>query len=273
MISLDQMAVLTGAQLRMVEEPPPGPDHVAVIGHRLAVKLNQTIRCTGADEGSRPHHSVLPSHPGMSWAEAGADVNSKGLFPAGSSRRLCNVSQIPSAICSGGPPGGLPQDPADIRHQICQPLRVLRPFSIAAASLASAQGHTFPQCSFRSGLVSLLPMVAGTGRASVSRRQRGRCRVVNIKKFQFCVHSPSFMLPPPRKGAQAGLNQRPWVIPGPLPLYILVEYTPYSSVCKVFSLFRPKSTFALPYSDTGWQGRVLCHSLVPDSVLRLGSGK
>ena len=42
MISLDQMAVLTGAQLPHGGRAATSPDHVAVIGHRLAVKLNQT---------------------------------------------------------------------------------------------------------------------------------------------------------------------------------------------------------------------------------------
>ena len=50
------------------------------------------IRCTGADEGSRPHHSVLPSHPGCPGPKPERMLTQRGLFPAGSSRRLCNVS-------------------------------------------------------------------------------------------------------------------------------------------------------------------------------------
>ena len=42
MVGLDQVTVLGGAQLPHGRRPAACPDHIPVIGHRLAVKLNQT---------------------------------------------------------------------------------------------------------------------------------------------------------------------------------------------------------------------------------------
>ena len=171
-----------------------------------------------------------------------------------------------------GAPAGFPQDFADIRHQICRPLRVLRPFSIAVASLASAQGiHFLNVASKRPGIAAA--NIVDTGRSFRKQGDKGRCRVINIKKIPVLRTLPKLHAATLAKGAQAGLNQRPWVIPRTVhAVYPRMNILHILLFAKYFRFFA-KIHLCLAIFRHRMAGRVLCHSLVPDSVLRLGSGK
>ena len=174
--------------------------------------------------------------------------------------------------CSGRPPGCLPQDPADIRHQICRPLRILRPFSIAVASLASAQGiHFLNVASKRPGIAAA--NIVDTGRSFRKQGDKGRCRVINIKKIPVLCTLPKLHAATILPGAQAGLHQRPGMVPRTVyTVYPRMNILHILLFAKYFRFFA-KIYLCLAIFRHRMAGRVLCYSLVPDSVLRLGSGK